>query len=217
MPRFNVDDYIPVQDRINTFWEKNPDGAIRTKMISNPDTFDRVVFRADVFKTANEYAEPDATGWASEVAGKSPSDGANFTSWHENAETSAIGRALANMGYATSAETRMTREEADKANRMSDQGGGRVYQNTPPNNDPIPWDQPKNGIDFGRLPPPDKPRAPVTLNADGKRMPTPGQVRFLEDLLRERDMDMIDTEGMTFDDASQLIEQLKAERPAKAR
>ena len=52
-------------------------------------------------------------GYAFEVAGS----GANRTSHEENCETSAIGRALANMGYATSHKDRPSREEMSKASR----------------------------------------------------------------------------------------------------
>jgi hypothetical protein len=114
MARFNVDDYVDVQERISRFWSEYPEGRIITEIMSLPDEFERVVFRAQVFKAQN--TTPDVTGWAAEVAG---GQGANQTSWHENAETSAIGRALANMGYAKSARDRPTRQEMEKVNRGS--------------------------------------------------------------------------------------------------
>jgi hypothetical protein len=116
MPRFDVNSYVPVQDRINKFWEENPDGAIITELMSPPDNFGKVRFAAAVYKHRDD-AKPSATGYAYEVAGTSERDGANFGSHEENAETSAIGRAFANMGYATSSADRPSREEMDKANR----------------------------------------------------------------------------------------------------
>jgi len=115
--RFNPDDYVDCQERINRFWEENPDGAILTEVTSDPNIFEQIVIRALVFKQrpfeSRATAMPDATGIAAETRG----NGANATSWHENAETSAIGRALANMGYATSRKDRPSRQEMQKVER----------------------------------------------------------------------------------------------------
>ena len=115
MAQFDLNSYVEVQDRINRFWEEHPDGRIETDLISDPDTFDRVVFRSRVYKH-RDNAHPDSTGIAAEEQGKNGM--ANKTSWHENGETSAIGRALANMGYATSNKDRPSREEMSKVQRM---------------------------------------------------------------------------------------------------
>lgn len=113
MPRFDLADYVDVQTRIRQFWSDNPDGRIDTNMVTLPGEFDQVVFVATIYKQ-RDNPFPSATGWAAEQAGPS---GPNQTSWHENCETSAIGRALANMGYATSQRDRPSREEMAKAQR----------------------------------------------------------------------------------------------------
>lgn len=115
--RFNPDDYIDVQARINQFWGEYPDGAIQTALVSDPNNFERVVFRADVYKHRDDGVV-SATGYAAEMKG---TGGANNTSWHENGETSAIGRALANLGYATSHADRPSRQEMQKVSRMEAQ------------------------------------------------------------------------------------------------
>jgi hypothetical protein len=135
MARFNVDDYVDVQERISRFWSEYPEGRIITEIMSLPDEFERVVFRAQVFKAQN--TTPDVTGWAAEVAG---GQGANQTSWHENAETSAIGRALANMGYAKSAKDRPSRQEMGKVNR-----GPVVLQEVDPDEEYRAYRAPING------------------------------------------------------------------------
>lgn len=113
--RFDLNDYVDVADRITRFWAEFPDGAIRTEMASPASAFTEVVFRAEVFKR-RDHAQPDAVGYAAEK----PGSGANQTSWHENCETSAIGRALANMGYATSQKDRPSRQEMQKVNRAQE-------------------------------------------------------------------------------------------------
>src|SRR5687767_15858772 len=71
-----------------------------------------VVFRASVYRTEKSRT-PAATGWASERIG----DGdVNTVACLENTETSAIGRALANLGL-TASWNRPSREEMDKAQR----------------------------------------------------------------------------------------------------
>lgn len=116
MPAFDLQNYVSVQERINAFWKDHPNGAIVTDLEASGD-FEHVVMKASVYKqrpASGEYAIPDATGYAAEERGKDYKTGANFTSWHENSETSAIGRALANLGYATTQETRPSREEMTK-------------------------------------------------------------------------------------------------------
>lgn len=114
--RFNPENYVDVQERINTFWKEWPQGSIQTEMLTDGAQFDAVVIKATVYRFAEDM-QPAATGIASEVRGDNFKDGANFTSWHENCETSAIGRALANMGYAKNRTDRPSRQEMQKVER----------------------------------------------------------------------------------------------------
>jgi hypothetical protein len=111
--RFDLKDYIPVQERINFFWRDYPDGHITTQLMSDPEDFTLCRYRAEVYRSL-EDKRPAATGHAFERAGQGM---ANQTSHEENCETSAIGRALANLGYATSHSQRPSREEMGKVQR----------------------------------------------------------------------------------------------------
>ena len=84
-------DYFTVAERIASFREKHPDYAIETQLISQDD--DKVIMKALVMDGERLLA----TGYAEEVRG---STSINKTSALENAETSAVGRALAFFGLA---------------------------------------------------------------------------------------------------------------------
>jgi hypothetical protein len=91
---FNLDDYTTVQERSNIFWERYPNGAVRTKIISESDT--RVVVVCELFREATD-PQPFATGHAKEVISDR---GVNRDFALENCETSARGVAFkaANIG-----------------------------------------------------------------------------------------------------------------------
>lgn len=113
--RFDLDNYVSVQERIHLFWKDYPNGRIVTSLESPAENFKECRYRACVYKNPErDTFTPDATGYAFEVAGAGM---ANKTSHEENCETSAIGRALANLGYATSQKDRPSREEMAKVNR----------------------------------------------------------------------------------------------------
>lgn len=86
-------DYVQVNDRIMKFYEKFPSGRIITEIVSWNDS--TIVMKATVFRTM-EDAYPSAVGHAYEVEGASF---INKTSALENCETSAVGRALAILGF----------------------------------------------------------------------------------------------------------------------
>jgi hypothetical protein len=112
---FNLADYETVESRLEKFWKEYPDGRISTKIEQATDT--RYIVSAELFKT-----EADAKSWATGLASESISDrGVNSTSALENAETSAIGRALANAGYAAKGK-RASREEMTKVANYSPPG-----------------------------------------------------------------------------------------------
>lgn len=107
MAHFNLDDYETVEERIAKFWKDHPEGRIVTTMLEGSPS--RFIVYAALFRGKDD-TQPYATGLAEEtVQGR----GVNATSALENAETSAIGRATANAGYATKGK-RPSREEMSK-------------------------------------------------------------------------------------------------------
>lgn len=116
MPQFNLDEYDLVEDRIRRFYEDNPDGRIVTYELTSKQDREKGywVVRAQIFESHEDQhaMTPKATGMAFEIEGGA---GANRTSALENAETSAIGRALANADYAKG--KRPSRTEMEKAAR----------------------------------------------------------------------------------------------------
>ena len=107
---FNPEQYATVAERIELFYSRYPLGRINTELVSRNDG--EITFRAFVFRDAGDPA-PAATGWASERVG----DGdINMVACLENTETSAVGRALANLGFVASAK-RASREEMEKVLR----------------------------------------------------------------------------------------------------
>ena len=109
---FNLDDYTTVQERSNIFWERYPDGAIRTELVEASNT--RFIVVCKLFKNAND-PQAFAMGHAQEVISDR---GVNRDFALENAETSSRGVAFkcANIGTEKNAPSR---EEMEKVNRVN--------------------------------------------------------------------------------------------------
>jgi len=129
---YNPEEYDPVDSRIKQFYRDHPlsVGGIQTVLHSDPNNIDFALFEAQIFI----HGVMVANGWAQEIkdaelkkarSGKEY-ESVNYTSWLENAETSAIGRALANAGY--SGNKRASLEEMEKAKRKTDSKEGNGEQ-----------------------------------------------------------------------------------------
>jgi len=116
--------YILVKDRVVAFNVNNPNGSIITKLVSEP-TSKQVVVKAKVTPDLKNPARY-FTGYSQAIVG---GQGVNATAALENAETSAVGRALAMMGIgiidsvASADEVRkatMAKSPTDKDNEFKD-------------------------------------------------------------------------------------------------
>lgn len=107
---FDPNEYATVAERIALFYDRYPEGRIITELVSRENN--EIMFKALVFRGPAEI-EPSSTGWASERQGVGE---INQVACLENTETSAVGRALANLGF-TGSKNRASYEEMIKANR----------------------------------------------------------------------------------------------------
>jgi hypothetical protein len=118
MAQFNLNDYETVEERLRRFWADPNHEDARLVTINHTTSQDRSVgtwvVEARLYLNQEDQARnlPKTTGWAFEVDGVGM---ANKTSALENAETSSLGRCLAN--YTFSGNKRVTREEMEKVAR----------------------------------------------------------------------------------------------------
>jgi hypothetical protein len=121
---FNLADYEPVEVRLEKFIKDFPDFRISTELEVIEAA--RYIVKAYLYKTAT-----DSVAWATGLAEETVSSrGVNQTSALENCETSAIGRALANAGYAPKGK-RPSREEMTKVIKAPAAKVEKDYWTTP--------------------------------------------------------------------------------------
>ena len=108
--RFDLSKYETVQQRLDKFHSKFPNGRIETVLVEAGES--HFIIQALGYKDLNDD-HPFATGYAQEIVGSTP---VNKTSAIENCETSAIGRMLRNGGIGAEA----SREEMEKVQRLTE-------------------------------------------------------------------------------------------------
>ena len=90
-------DYLDVKDRLRWFRHEHPNGVILTEHIEINERI--AIFKATVHATPTAlYQDDSANGSATGHGSETPGD---FKDYIEKAETKAIGRALAALGYGT--------------------------------------------------------------------------------------------------------------------
>jgi hypothetical protein len=137
---FNLDDYQTVAERLDQAIKDHPD----LRIITHLEHVERIdgrpvhyIFKAEMWLGTILLS----TGWADEIVGSNHMTKSNAC---EIAETSAIGRCLANAGYQgkknpndNPAKTRPTREEMQKAERYK-----KVEQDEIKAKNPLDWGEP---------------------------------------------------------------------------
>lgn len=88
LTRVNGSDYLEVKWRLVWLRDRHPDATVDTELVSHNDN--TAVFRARILIPGGG----SSTGWGSETTG-------DFRDYLEKAETKAIGRALAALGFGT--------------------------------------------------------------------------------------------------------------------
>ena len=111
MAKFNLDEYELVEDRLKKFWKDNPEGRVNTDVVNSSADGTMVIVKAELFINKDDTT-PVSSGLAQETKGLGGF--ANNEAWLENAESSALGRALANWKYQGRKKPRPTKEEMKK-------------------------------------------------------------------------------------------------------
>jgi hypothetical protein len=123
MSNFDLSKYETVKERKKRFYRDYPNGRIIVKL-ENKEHIEKYalvkcyIFRDDsktVFSSGMAFelreTEKQLNKWGKEY------EGVNYSSWLENCEESAVGRALDNAGY--SGNDKCSKEEIEKAQRMN--------------------------------------------------------------------------------------------------
>jgi hypothetical protein len=108
--KFDLDAYETVELRLRRLYGKFPEARVMTDLVFHDER--RFIVKAEIYLDRDDMT-PVATGYAEEIVGASP---VNRTSALENGETSAIGRGLANCGFASEGK-RPSRTEMEKVER----------------------------------------------------------------------------------------------------
>lgn len=124
MSRFNPADsgYIEVKDRVLAFKEKHPEGSIQSEVVHLSDSL--VIMKAYAYRTPDDI-RPGIGHSQMKIPGPT-----NFTkdSEVENAETSAIGRAIAALGFEVhrsySSANEANNKQSEKPEVVGSGGGG---------------------------------------------------------------------------------------------
>jgi hypothetical protein len=111
---FDLSNYETVEQRLVRWWAAYPNGRVYTCMMNY--TGDACVFYCELYADKDDKV-PVATGYAEEIKSDR---GVNATSFVENCETSAIGRAIANCPLqAAVSGPRPSRNEMQKVERLT--------------------------------------------------------------------------------------------------
>jgi hypothetical protein len=134
MSGFNMDDYVPVNERIEAFLAAYPEGSLQSEIVELSDK--RVTVRAYAYRTPGDERPGMGHSWL-ELPGKT-----TFTrgSELENAETSAWGRAIAALGFEVKRGVASAEEVASKKSDggiVDEAKPSRRAPSPPPSTEPV--------------------------------------------------------------------------------
>jgi hypothetical protein len=152
---FDLSQYETVDERLHKWWKEYPDGRLETEVIEATDT--RFIVLCKLYKTEAD-SKPCSTGLALETISDR---GVNANFALPNAETSSIGRALANAGFSAKGK-RPSREEMAAVNSKQE-----VFTVENKLDDPVQWDT-KDWVAAV----PEAPKAPVDCCDKGMTLRT---------------------------------------------
>ena len=187
---FNIEDYEPVEARLSRFWDQHQeDGRIETELVSHNNG--HYIVKAIVFVGDRQVA----TGLADE---HTEQKGVNARNALENAETSAIGRALANFNFAPKGK-RPSREEMVKANVEQSLGATQV----PYVEKPITYLKPRRVA---------TPKMSGWLQRElAKHLKdTNQQNAFVQFASRRKDAQIVPVSNMTFEEVKPLLDDIQS-------
>ena len=134
--RFDPDSYITVHERIEKFYAKFPQGRVITTILEHDRESGFVLVRAEVFREPDD-ALPAATGHAYELRSAGHVQQGSYV---EVGETSAVGRALALLGFEVKRGI-ASREEVERGARKQQAAAARQPEKAAP---PTPRDAAPN-------------------------------------------------------------------------
>ena len=158
MAGFNIDDYVTVPERVVSFYEKFPEGSLQSEIIEMIHDH-LVVVRSYAYRTP-EDPRPGIGHSSLAIPGSTPyTKGSEL----ENAETSAVGRAIAMLGF-------HVKKSIASSDEIRNKGGPRSRPTCSSGDDGslIGTVRGRRHGDL-RLQPPQHPRRP------GARVPPPGR------------------------------------------
>ena len=151
--RFDPDSYITVHERIEKFYAKFPQGRVITTILEHDRESGFVLVRAEVFREPDD-ALPAATGHAYELRSAGHVQQGSYV---EVGETSAVGRALALLGFEVKRGI-ASREEVERGARKQQAAAARQAEKAEP---------PRERA----APPPQKPTPPTPERATPPQAP----------------------------------------------
>src|ERR671933_596172 len=125
--RFNPEEYITVHERIEKFYAKFPQGRVITTILEHDRESGFVLVRAEVFREPDD-ALPAATGHAYELRSAGHVQQGSYV---EVGETSAVGRALALLGFEVKRGV-ASREEVERGARNKKAAAARQAEKAEP-------------------------------------------------------------------------------------